>query len=183
MGAWSTQLDTLVRECGPRLFGYAYALTGSTADAEDLLQSALIKVFSRPRQLRSTQAAESYVRKAMWSVFIDDKRLARHRHEVGGIEADAAQADSTSQVTSRLALHAALLALPPRQRLCLVLRFYDGMSMADIGRELGIAPGTVRKYVHDGLARLGDEARSLGLSADDIDDDHVTVTVVSRKEG
>ncbi|PKQ26286.1 MAG: RNA polymerase subunit sigma-24 [Actinobacteria bacterium HGW-Actinobacteria-4] len=180
---WPHLMETLVRERGRRLFGYAYMLTGSTQDADDLVQSALIKVFSRSRNLTSIEAAESYTYKTIRTLFLDDRRLARHTRENTNVSADAALPDASAAIDTRLAIQRALLSLPPRERLCVVLRFYDDMSMVQIAHDLGLAPGTVRKYVHSGLARLGEAAAHLGLSAEDIaDDDHISVTVVTRKE-
>ena len=48
----------------------------------------------------------------------------------------------------------ALRTLAPRQRAVLVLRYYEGMSEAEIAASLGIAPGTVKSQARDGLVRL-----------------------------
>jgi RNA polymerase sigma factor (sigma-70 family) len=53
-----------------------------------------------------------------------------------------------------LAVRSALSALAPRQRAVLVLRYYEGLSEAEIASALGMAPGTVKSQARDGLARL-----------------------------
>jgi len=62
----------------------------------------------------------------------------------------------------RLRVLAALAALPFRRREVLVLRYYAGLSEAEIARVLGISPGTVKSTAARGLAalarRLGEEA-------------------------
>lgn len=52
MRTWEAELATLVAERGRALVGYAFALAGDLGQAEDLVQDALVKTFSRPRQPR-----------------------------------------------------------------------------------------------------------------------------------
>jgi DNA-directed RNA polymerase specialized sigma24 family protein len=49
---------------------------------------------------------------------------------------------------------ALLRALPERQRMALVLRFYEDLSEAEIARLLGCRPGTVKSLIHRGLAKV-----------------------------
>jgi RNA polymerase sigma factor (sigma-70 family) len=56
--------------------------------------------------------------------------------------------------TLRDALWAALQGLPARQRIAIVLRYYEGASERDIADALHCAPGTVKSLVSCGLARL-----------------------------
>ena len=50
-----------------------------------------------------------------------------------------------------------LLTLPVRQRAALVLRFWSGLSEAEIAEALDVRPGTVKSLVHRGLAALRKE--------------------------
>jgi RNA polymerase sigma factor (sigma-70 family) len=69
----------------------------------------------------------------------------------------------------RVALVAALGALPRRQREVIALRWLEGFSEADISHCLGISVGTVKKTTHKGMAalraRLGEDWREPSLSA------------------
>ena len=60
-------------------------------------------------------------------------------------------------------VHAALALLPPRERACVMLRYFDDLTVPQIGRQLGIAEGSVKRYLSDGIARL---ERSLGSLED-----------------
>ena len=52
------------------------------------------------------------------------------------------------------AVAVALRVLPDRQRACLVLRFYDDRTEAEIAAALGISTGSVKTHVHRGMAAL-----------------------------
>lgn len=71
----------------------------------------------------------------------------------------------------------ALADLPPRERACTVLRFYDDLTVSQIAAQLGLADGTVKRYLADASARL---AEVLGGG---FNDDRIPVVTHSRKEG
>jgi RNA polymerase sigma-70 factor (ECF subfamily) len=75
-----------------------------------------------------------------------------------------------------LDVRAALADLPPRERACTVLRFYDDLTVAQIAAQLGLAEGTVKRYLADASARLA------GVLGDHDDGDRVPVVTHSRTE-
>ncbi|MDN4473386.1 sigma-70 family RNA polymerase sigma factor [Demequina zhanjiangensis] len=160
--SWSAVLDQLVRERGASLYGYAYVLTGDRAEAEDLLHDALVRTFRRGRRATELNAAHAYVKRAITTAFIDGKRRERVRPARSADDVnDLVQAppgasfpDATTHANAALDLRAALLLLPPRERACVVLRHLEDWPVGRISSELGIAEGTVKRYVSDGLGRL-----------------------------
>ena len=63
------------------------------------------------------------------------------------------------------------------------MRFMDDLAFADIAAQLGLADGTVRRYTHDGIRRLGERASEFGITPDLAHDDHsYSVTVHAHKE-
>ena len=73
-------------------------------------------------------------------------------------------------------VRAALDALSPRERACVVLRFYDDLTVARIADQLSLSEGAVKRYLSDGVHRmeglLGPVRRSRARSdADDAGDD------------
>ncbi len=128
----------------------AYLLTGHAQDAEDLVQVALVKVV--PQWRRISDNPEPYVRRVIVNENISRWRRRRWReHPTGDLPDVLAEATDHAEL---LAVRSALAALAPRQRAVLVLRYYEGLSEAEIASTLGIAPGTVKSQARDGLARL-----------------------------
>lgn len=173
MAGWQAVLDTLVRERGPALVGYGYLLTGDLREAEDLLQDSLVKVFSRGRPAHEVGSAEAYVRRTMLTTHIDGFRRRRHwaaiRLKVASDDVTSPLTEPETVVTERLAVHQALRSLAPRERACVVLRYFDDLPLREIASALSLSEGAVKRYLSDGtralVARLGPMA--LGSTADE----------------
>ncbi|WP_430868742.1 RNA polymerase sigma factor [Demequina aurantiaca] len=197
MSIWADTLDTLVRERGSALFGYAYVLTGNRHAADDLVQDALIRTFRKGRGDMPLNAAHAYVKRAMLTAFIDGGRRAKARpstvpHEVAAADAGAGtrrsraaglaqiEPDQFAATDARLDLYRAIITLPPRQRACLVMRYVDGLNAASIARELGLAPGTVRKYLSEAVVTLRARAPEWAHDHDDVVDGGADMTEVEQ---
>ncbi|GLW54089.1 SigE family RNA polymerase sigma factor [Kitasatospora phosalacinea] len=156
MADWTGLLSELVATRGTELNRYGFLLTGDRAEAADLVQEALVRVFARPHRSWELGRLEGYVRRTMLNRFLDQHRR-RQRYallvpKVAGPEADA---DHSGPVADRLRLLTALDALSPAQRACVVLRYYEDLSVAGVADRLGCREGTVKRHLSDGLARLG----------------------------
>jgi RNA polymerase sigma factor (sigma-70 family) len=174
MSDWATTLDSLLRERGGALFGYAYVLTGSATLAEDLLQDALLRTFRSGRGSRDLNSAHAYVKRAITSAFIDSGRrsAARPRTVTDAGVQSAPMPDHAPSSDAAADLQRALLTLPPRERACVVLRYLEDLPVASVAAELGIAVGTAKRYTADGIARL----RALDLDVDLAEADTIPVT-------
>lgn len=157
MAAWEQVLDDLVQVRGHALARYAALLTGSRAEAEDLLQEALVRCFGQVRPLRDIIAAETYVRRAMLNVFLDGHRRRERWTGVRHLIARPEHVESPEVAAAdRVSVESALASLRPRLRACVVLRFYDDLTVAEIAQRLGLAEGTVKRYLSDAVGRLED---------------------------
>ncbi|WP_024285833.1 sigma-70 family RNA polymerase sigma factor [Cellulomonas sp. KRMCY2] len=149
---------TLARERWGALVGYAYLLTGSVGDAEDLVQDALVKVVVRGRDGTDVQAVEAYVRQAVMSTFLDGYRRrvrwARVRTLVAAEGRDRTGRDPALATANQVDVRAALAGLSPRERACVVLRHMDDLSVAETAERLGVSVGAVKRYTSDGMTRL-----------------------------
>lgn len=165
MAAWHGVLDEVLRERRSTLIGYAALLTGNRPDAEDLVHDVVVRTFGRPRQFPSVNAADAYLRRAITNRYLD--RVRSRRRLVAAMPRLATLDDvPADDDAGRLDVRAALGALSPRQRACVVLRFYEDLTVPDIAEVLGLSLGAVKRYLSDGIGRLN---AVLG-TADDVDD-------------
>ena len=177
MAAWQGLLDELLRDRRPALVAYASLLTGDRAAAEDLVHDAVVRTFGRPRALPNVNAADAYVRRAITSIFIDRAR-SRRRWLTALPRLVTDPDEEPDDVAGRLDARAALLTLPRRQRTCVVLRFYDDLTVSEIARQLGLSDGAVKRYLSDGIHHLN---ALLGTAAEVGDATSAPVYAIRRR--
>jgi RNA polymerase sigma-70 factor (sigma-E family) len=146
------------------LFRTAYLLTADRSRAEDLVQSALIKVAARWARLREGDP-DAYARTC---IVRDNISIWRHRRRELLVEAvpERASADVSASTDRRLAVASALATLSARQRTVLVLRYYMDLTEQQTADELGISRGTVKAHAHQALSRLRSAAPELAEFVD-----------------
>jgi RNA polymerase sigma factor (sigma-70 family) len=165
-GGWEHVVTTLVAERGDALTRYAYLLCGSADDAADLVQDALVSTFGRLRNGFGISSAEAYVRRAILNGYLDGGRRVTRWRKIAHLAAVPEQGESAVPASeSRIDLQGELQKLAPRERACLVLRYYEDLKVADIAETLDISAGAVKRYLSDGLAKL---STSLGQAGDAI---------------
>lgn len=137
---------------GP-LLRSAFLLCGDMHDAEDLVQTALVKVVLAGRRLDRIDNIEAYTRRTLMSVFISSRRRMWRREHPHAAPPDTAAA-AGGDPDMGLAVRVALSAVPPRQRAVLVLRYWEDLSVEETAQLLGVSPGTVKSQSARGLATL-----------------------------
>ena len=153
--AWEQVVTRLVRERGDALTRYAAVVSGRPDDAADLVQDALVKTFGRLRNGFSIASAEAYVRRAILNTALDAGRRTTRWRRIAHLTAEPELTESRDADTaSRIDLQSQLARLSPRERACLVLRYYDDLKVDDIATTLDISAGAVKRYLSDGLAKL-----------------------------
>jgi RNA polymerase sigma-70 factor (sigma-E family) len=155
MESWK---QTLAELAGDRLMSLkrqAFLLCGDQSQAEDLVQDALVRAFARPLRTPRPGAAEAYVRVIMVNLFIDGaRRRSRWNRAVPLLARTETVTDPASQVLDRDVMLTALNGLSPQQRACVVLRYYQDLPVAQVASALGVAEGTVKRYLSDAMTRL-----------------------------
>jgi RNA polymerase sigma-70 factor (sigma-E family) len=157
MGARDVEFEAYVAARRRGLLRTAYLLTGDQHSAEDLLQSALAKLYLSWDKVQRREALDGYVRRIMVNEHISWWRRAwrRNEHSTGDMpETGYDDPGHASDAVARDALWQVVLALPPRQRAAVVLRFYEDMSEADTAQVLGCSVGTVKSQVSRALSTL-----------------------------
>jgi RNA polymerase sigma-70 factor (sigma-E family) len=153
----------LFREHHGELVRLALLMVGDLPTAEDVVQDVYARLHSRWSQIAARDAVLPYVRSAVLNGCRSVLRRRAVARRVGAAHRDEPPAKSAeSEVMlseDRRQVLAALTRLPRRRREVLVLRYYLGLSEAEIAAVLGISPGTVKSTAARGLAAL---ARELG---------------------
>lgn len=146
-----------------RLLRSAWLLTGDWAAAEDLVQTALVKVWPRWSGVITHGREEAYVRRVVLNTFLTGRRRAWRREVPTAALPEQVAADDLSGRELRPALLAALSELPPRQRVVVVLRYFDDLSEAQCAEAMGCATGTVKSQTSKALATLRRHSALAGL--------------------
>lgn len=147
------EFTAFVAERAHALLHVAYALTGDQHAAEDLLQRALAKAFVHWRKINGL--AEAYVRRILYHDHISGwRRVGRREVPVAHPPDRPAAGRFDRDAELRLAVRAALLRLPPRQRAVLVLRYLEDRSVEQTAELLGCRSGTVGSQTAKALAKL-----------------------------
>ena len=136
MGAeWERVVTDLVAQRGDALLRYATLLCRNRDDAADLVQDALVKTFGRLRNGFTIESAEAYVRRAILNNHLDGGRRTQRWRRVAPLEYRPDEQESGVPGTdARIDLHEELRRLTPRERACLVLRYYDDLKVDDRAR-------------------------------------------------
>lgn len=155
MESWSRALTDLAGDGLVSLKRQAFLLCGDDHQAEDLVQDALVRAFARSLRAPEPEAAEAYVRKIMMNLFIDRARRQSRWNRTAPLLAGAEHIpDPADEIVARDVIRAALDGLSPRQRACVVMRYYLDLSVAQVAADLGVAEGTVKRNLSEAMPRI-----------------------------
>ncbi|WP_316783823.1 SigE family RNA polymerase sigma factor [Streptomyces sasae] len=146
------QLHAFVEGRRTALFRSAYLLCGNRDEAEDLVQTTLVRVVLGARRHGRLENPDAYARKTLVNTFISARRRFWRREQAYGELPDVPGqgVDSDTGVMVR----AALASLAPKQRAVLVLRYWEDLSVAATAELLGMRESTVKSHTARGLAAL-----------------------------
>ena len=135
-----------------RLYRALYFITGSSADAEELMQDAFLKLWERWDRIHSIDDPVGYLFRVAMNGF--RMRARRARVAARRIVHLEPTRDPYDDIELRDDVRRMLLGLPPRQRAALVLTEIFGYSSEQAAEILGIRPTTVRVLASQGRAAL-----------------------------
>jgi RNA polymerase sigma factor (sigma-70 family) len=131
----------------PRCRALATRMLGSS-EADDVAAEAMARMWAHWSRLGAQGWLDGWALRVTTNLAVD---RARRRVRV----APSRPADDPSDAAVlRLALTAALVRLPRRQRQAIVLRFLTDLSEEEVAVALGVSTGSVKTHVHRGLASL-----------------------------
>jgi RNA polymerase sigma-70 factor (TIGR02960 family) len=137
-----------------QLHGHCYRLTGNVTDADDLMQETFLRAWKARDTFDGRASVRTWFHRIATNVFLDSRKAAERRTVPSGdifewcteigpypdslLDTDPQSAHAADEVVE-LALIAALMYLPARQRAAFVLRDVSGWTPAEIAEALGVA--------------------------------------------
>ncbi|WP_395576593.1 SigE family RNA polymerase sigma factor [Streptomyces sp. BK79] len=134
------------------LFRSACLICGNREEAEDLVQTTLVKVVLGWRRLHGLDNVEAYARRTLYHTFIAGRRRLWRREHAYGEVPDLAEPEPDTE--TGMVVRAALARLTPKQRAVLVLRYWEDLSVEATAAALGMRENTVKSHTVRGLAAL-----------------------------
>jgi RNA polymerase sigma-70 factor (sigma-E family) len=162
------ELREFVSARGAALSRAAYLLTGDHQAAEDLVQDTYV-VLVRRWQKSGMVDPEAYVRRILYSRFVDGWRRRRLVELPSAAPPDSTGGDEAGAATHRLTLEAALLHLTPSQPAVVVLRFYEDLTEVQAADALGVTTSTVKSQTRVALQRLRELVPDMATSFEGVE--------------
>jgi RNA polymerase sigma-70 factor (ECF subfamily) len=168
---------TLTLRLVPRTLGYAARILGDRAEAEDVVQEAMLRLWRMAPDWRPGEAQVStWLYRVVSNLCLDRKRAQRRRPTATLEDAPDLAATGPDAVTRLMqdqrmaALNAALADLPDRQRQAVVLRHIEGLTNPEIAKILEIGVEAVESLTARGkralTASLGGKRAALGYDGE-----------------
>ena len=157
--------DQLVREHQGIAFRTAYVITGSAADAEEVVQDAFVKAYRARGRFRSGAPFRPWLLAIVANEARNRRRATGRRARLSlqlAVERPSGGAAPSPEVAllareERAELLAAVNRLGEEQRAVVACRYFLGLSEAETAAVLGCRPGTVKSRLSRALARLEEE--------------------------
>ncbi len=154
----SQQLERIFERHFELMYRTAYSLTGSAADAEDIVQTIFVRLLNRELPPGLNTAPEPYLYRAAFNLSLNTIRDKKRQVLTGNMEAfDTAYRTgdaSAGDVALDQALHAAIAMLNPAAAQIVILRYVHDYSLVDIARMLGTTRSTVAVSLFRSRSRL-----------------------------
>jgi RNA polymerase sigma-70 factor (ECF subfamily) len=133
-----------------------YAYFGDRQEAQDVVQEAFCRAYSRWRTVSTYDDPVAWVRRVAWNLAVS--RWRRARTALGFLRRQRpADQQRDGPGPERVALIAALATLAPQQRRAVVLHYLADLPVAEIARREGVAEGTVKSWLHRSRALLAEQ--------------------------
>jgi RNA polymerase sigma-70 factor (sigma-E family) len=149
--AWEAEFADYFTARAAPLRRLAYALCGDWHAAEDVVQTAFVKLYRAWRRVRP-ESMDAYVRRIVVNTYLSHRRDRRRESVLAEPPDPGAPPDPDAGM--RVDVARALATLPARQRAMVVLRHLEDLSVAEVSDLLGIAEGTVKSQTARGVQAL-----------------------------
>ncbi len=149
--------NKLVKKYTAPIFRLLYDMTGNYQDSQDLAQETFLRAYLKIKQYRGEAKFTTWLYRIAHNIAIDYLRGRRTVSVQGNeqwIESQKAGRDEKEYTGESELLEKALKTLVPSQRSAVVLHYYHGMKMKEIGDLLGCSEATARVHLFRGLNHL-----------------------------
>lgn len=170
-GGDAAAIDELLRRHYDRIHAVCRRIAGSTRDADDAAQEALIRIVKSLDRFDGRSSFGTWAYRIATNSSLDELRRRSRRPQLHAVEdgdrpepADEMSQRHIESVADRMAIDAALAELPEEFRVPVVLRDVGDRDYAEIAAELGVPIGTVKSRIARGRRML---VERLGNRSDD----------------
>jgi RNA polymerase sigma-70 factor (ECF subfamily) len=139
------QFGELYQRYADVVFKSALRVTGSAADAEDVLQTVFLRLLNRGADADPWQSPDAYFRRAATNAAID---VIRRRSSRAESPVDEQMTAGESSPLDKERLRRAIAALPPRDAELFVLRYVEGISNTELAEMFQMERTTVGTRLH-----------------------------------
>jgi RNA polymerase sigma-70 factor (ECF subfamily) len=147
-------LATLIDRYAASMHAYLFRHSGNREDADDLLQETWVRVARSATSFDTARRFRSWIYGIATNLARDlfRRRMTKQRalHTLATIPPERLGVDSAE----RGELRERIAELPENMRAVLLLRYYEGMSEAEMAEALDVPSGTVKSRLHAALRRL-----------------------------
>jgi RNA polymerase sigma-70 factor (sigma-E family) len=122
--------------------------------ADDLVQEAITKLYTRWHKRHTIDHLDRYLRSILVREFLDSQRQGWTRRVRLAAESPETVSPESGSVEDRMVVRAVLAEMPARQRAVVVLRFMCDLPVEEVAEILGCSEGTVKSQTSAGLVTL-----------------------------
>jgi RNA polymerase sigma-70 factor (ECF subfamily) len=151
-GPIDADVEATFRRAAPRLLAIAAVIVGNSADAEDVVQDAMIAAWRRWDRIRDPARRDAWLTRICVRESVNHGRKLRLRWMQEGAIDDRLAGPSLTQPATRW--DGAFALLSRRQRAVVVLHYSYGYTLDECSRFMGCRPGTARQHLARALSHL-----------------------------
>lgn len=153
----------IVEQNSRQVFRLAYRMTGNEQDAEDVVQETFLRAFRQIRRFDSRARVSSWLHKIASNYAIDllRRRKRWRKADLERLDHDASLAAAEPEpergvwgAEVRDAVEAGLERLTPRERVAFTLRHYEGLSIREIGRVMGLRESATKNHIFRAVRKM-----------------------------
>ncbi|WP_411103201.1 SigE family RNA polymerase sigma factor [Streptomyces sp. cmx-4-9] len=146
------EFEEFYAQAAARLTGQLYVMLGDLHEAQDVVQEAFVKGWSRRHQLDREGRPEAWIRTVAWRLAVSRWRF--RRRSLDAWKRTGAPPDVQGPGPEQVALVEALRELPGQQRRTMTLHYVCDLTVEQIAEETGVSASTVKTHLSRGRAAL-----------------------------